>query len=995
MTAFQHLSLAYLPWFFLICISMVGNAAHSATTSGSTVPRWHLPPPTSRVRVVRKTSETIYQAIPSPGYHYDDLLYHVKIGTLNGRHYLHAEVRLAKEPEDLITLPYVRLLATNGVEFCFLPLSNATFWSSAVTLKASRPISSLPQEYWIACGYAYHRDTKYLHAQGGPQETIIEATTGRVVARGSLRNAQANPLQIRQDSDLLHVGDTLHVRLSEDTLRITYELYDEDRGTCVAQGTNLTEFVIAPKLPSSLLLVIAAGRGTSVTWRGFRRLTVLPPLEVTDNPSYLGRLAVNDSVACGLSNDPHFFIDGRIDVTLGEEHVTDRLPGSQLTNVWGGAGRVITYDRGFMVYTLGLHLRRGQPYVLEIQYPEDVPRTMAFVVGNGALAPGLHTGHTLAQPEPRFFTEQVMFPLSHSVEKAQFLVWAGDRDVHDGLRVGIADPGTRNAPFSHKPLVLIITLYDMLTIARPRLPEPFPPPLQRYVWVECQRRTIWDEPTYAPHLNSLFYGLNALAPVVLPWNNRDAEHMGVPVPTLRYVRYVRKVLNDVEYETTQRENPRYHHNFLSEYLTRARAYRLAVFPIIEYGGTDLLLPEAHAVTSNGLLYEPVRLPTTGSEVADSVDVCHPAVLDDARALLTDLFARLDKEQKSVLQSLIIRRRANFLATAYNDATLKRFVREMKLTPPDLSPAALRTWVVTAHHDTYRRWYQSNLLAFVAALQQAYATHAFHADGPALYYHWRQSGMPFEGLYFQTEERWTAYWQRIRHTPVEGFPLPNITPEKLCTAVSRWTDSEEGLYPDLLPVPGVVPIMPVYGTQAATTPAYAELFRGDFRAVKIVPTLSSPARVARPNRSPLAAGTTLYHAREHVMYDAVLAFITYNPRYLAFDQSHPACFPAAEWARRFILNFIALPAVPFEQVPQQGQPEVYVARARLGSRTYLAVANRGLMPVVTRICLPPMHATQLVPLVGRGEALPFLVSEQGLAFHVSLAPLELRSYRLDE
>jgi len=986
--------LSSCPLLLAVTCSAFSIAAELPATPSAPA-RLHLPPPPARIRIVRKTAETSYLRIPSPGYHYDDLLFDVKIGSGRGRHYLHANLRLSPELDDVLTLPYVRLLDTNGVEFCFMALSNATFWSTGGTLKASRVIRNLPHHFWIACGYAFYRDTMYAHAQGGPHETIIDAANGRVLHRGRLRTVHDCTLQIDQHTGVMHVGDTLHARLANASYALNFELYEDDTGTCVRNGTNINELVVSPKLPGSYLLMLSAGAGSGIYWREFRRVTVLPKLELTDDMAHLGRLVVNDSIACGLSNDHHILMDGRIDVTLGEEYVSDRLPGSKITNLWNGTGRIVAYDRGYFAYTIGLHLKRGQPYVLEVQYPEDAPRTMALVIGNGAYAPGIHTGHTLAQPEPRFFSEQIMFPLSKNIEKAQFIVWPGEREMRNGLLVGIADPGTRNAPFSHKPLVFTITLYNMLTIARPRIHTSFPPELQRYAWTECDRALSWDNARYLPHLNSVIYGLNALAPCALPWNSRDDDAGSLMAPSPRYARYVRRMVNNTEYETTQREDTRHHFNYFAEYANWARQYNLAVFPVFEYGGSDLLPPDARAVASNGLPYPPVRRSITGRDIYDSVDVCHPAVSEDAQALIGDMLRGLNNEQKSVLRPLIIRRRAEFLSTAYNDATLARFVREMSLNPPVSEPAALRSWILNSHHTAYRRWYQSNLLAFAAALQQTYARQTTAADGPALYYHWRQSGMPFEGLYFHTEDSWTDHWCRVRSVPLEGFPLPSITPDALVDAVGRWTSTEEGLFANLFPISGLLPVMPVYGTRAASTPAYAALFRGAACAVKIVPTLLSHARVYRRDRPPLYAGTTLYHSREHIMYDALLAFVNYNPRYLAFDQSHPPCFPAAEFARRFILNFLALPALPLTPVPQAGQEHLYTATARAGSHTYVAVANLDFMPCTAQVELPCPRATQLMPLTGPPEPLPFFVSGRGISFSLNLAPLELRSLRLDE
>ncbi len=962
----------------------------------------HLPEVPNRVVVKKRPGDTQYVRIPSPGNNYDELYYDVKIGASSGKYYLQSTLKLTPERDDRITVPYVRLLTTTGVEFAMMTFSNAMFWSGGEYLSRSMRLPFLPRKYYIACGFAYYYDTMYPHMQGGPQETIVESDTGRITYRGRPRNADNYLIDISNTSGLLFMGDTIHARVKEyrdpstsaavTEVAINYAIYDIKSGRRVTERSAVQEFIFSPTMPGNYLLSFSVGNKNMILWRDIRMITILPKLEWTDKPEYLGNLIVNDSIGCGLEDDPHAFRDGRSVESFGEVEITERLTGSHTTNSFGGKGRVIAYDRGFFGYTLGMNLTLGMPYVLEIEYPEDVPRTYAFLFSNGTYTPGIHTGHTLGQPEPRYFNEQIMFPLSHSIHKARFIVWAGFEEVRNGFYVGVADPGRRNAPFSHKPLVLKMTLYSFMSIACPRIKTDFPPELRRYAWVESEDIIPHDQVRFSPHMNALFYGMNALSPAMLGWNAHGDINNSIMFRSPRYNKPVRTFMNGNEYETDKMENISNRYDFASEYLTWARELNLSVFPRFEYGGSDALPPETRAIREDGQPYPAYPRPSTGNMLHDSVDVCYPVVKDDLTGLIHEFMDGQTEDNKTCLRQPIIRRRGHFMATSYSPLAIKTFEQESGIALEGDTEQEKRASLINQNNERYRQWYQHKLYDLLAVVYTSYWAGLQSKPAPLLYYHWQNPGMPYEGVYYENSYEWETTGKKIRNLPFEGLPLPKITSDDLLKAVRAWTSTEEGLYLDSIPSSIILPVAPVYGERAATSAAYFDLFRKNGKlAVKIVPSIHSTTKIYRQGRRKYFAGQTLYHSRQFSMLEPVESAASAMPTYMAFEQAHPACFPFPEYTRRFFMNYLALPAVPFKPVPQPGNEIMRVTMGQYGSKKYVCVINTAMAPVKARIVLPLDKVNRLSQLVESMEPMNFFINEGTISFNVTLDALELRSY----
>lgn len=971
-----------------------------AAASADTAVRVHIPAQPARVKIVHKSYEDRFVSIPSPGHNYDDITYDVILRRDKGNTYMMGKMYMPAERDDEITAPYIRLLYTNGIEFAMMTFSNRTVWSTGSVLQEVKKIAGLPNHYYIACGYAYYYDEMYPHMQGGPQETIVDATDGSIIYRGAMKNAQEYVVDMEKQTDVIFLGDTVRARVitpngtnnNAITHNIDYAVYDAYTGQELFSDKNTKDVVLRPKAQGTYLVMMSAGTKNRVYWRTMRHLIVLPKLEWTDNASYLGRLAVNDSVDCGLKNDRHEMRGGGVVHVRNEDIVTDRITGSALTTVWQRTGRVVSHDQGFFSYTLGVGLKKNMPYLLEIEYPEDVPRTFAFVVGRGAYAPGIHTGTTLGQPEPRFFVEQIPFPLSSSIHKAQFLIWAGDFEARNGVFVGIADPGKKNAPFSKKPVVFKITLYDMITIACPRIAFPKDPALRRYAWVESEQMLPSDGVRYSPLVNTLFYGMNAVAPPVVSWNAHGNDATAATMfPSPLYPRYKRTIIRNKEYETDELEDVHQRFNFWKEYLEWAREFKIHVFPRLEYGGSDTLPKEAYAIGGDGAPYPPYIHTYTGKAFIDSIDVTHTATFADVTALIDDMFNTISDDLRAWVGPMIFRRRADFLATSYSETALKLFMQEQNKNYTG-SFASIRTHIIAHENDTYRKWYQQKINDFLMDIKKSYDNNLPRQSDVLLYYHWRHTGMPFIGVYRETASDWENSLKRRRSLPYEGFPLPTITCDDLVKAVATWMPLQDALYPAVFNKK-ILPVAPVYGDIAAKCKPYLDMFaHTNYLAVKITPNVNINTRIYRKEPGINNAGTTLYRSREHSFFEAIQLMCTKPPTHLGFEQSHPPCFPSAVHARRFFMNYLSLPRISFTPVAQTGKAkEIFVSMGKMKDESYIAVVNPTFNPVAAQIDVPLENVQQLHKLVEDRKAMPFFVHEDKITFEVILPPVSLTSY----
>ncbi len=185
-----------------------------------------------------------------------------------------------------------------------------------------------------------------------------------------------------------------------------------------------------------------------------------------------GKVTLVDEIDVGAADPGHLF-------TQSPEGA------SQVEQILGQPARVLSKTSGeaaYMSFRLGQYnlLKPGAAYILEVQYPEDAPRSMVVLNGGNETIRGFHTGATLGDAfHPKYVNnnnESIQVPLSGKYETWTMMFNLHDRfpdqgfirgeDVRaltpaDGFSVVIAQFSAENIPVSLGAAVSRIRLYEV------------------------------------------------------------------------------------------------------------------------------------------------------------------------------------------------------------------------------------------------------------------------------------------------------------------------------------------------------------------------------------------------------------------------------------------------------------------------------------------------------------------------------------------------------
>jgi hypothetical protein len=372
-------------------------------------------------------------------------------------------------------------------------------------------------------------------------------------------------------------------------------------------------------------------------------------------------------------------------------------------NVLGETVRVATGTNAWFGYKLGSDLQFDRPYVIEVVYPEDVPRAYLMALMDcGGSQPGshyaFHTGvyeaETYAPPsdsrhEPRNLTA---YPLRQQFKSYWMIAWPQRKYWWDSSKFtefqtselrnpdGSKRPGTSHGTFDtglwlyfinkaddpHNQGVAVqsIRIYSVGSI------DDLVDPLVDQLRVRSPRRTFWT--LESPGRNTLetqaararIAGANTLVPVFMDWNfNFRASY----TPWLHFRTAFRSQMRIAK---------------------AARAHGLGIIPKLEYGGSNNL-PEAgkafaiekqfydwmDPATNRGLRYQfhgrteerriDVRSQEARSELKQVIDVLFEEAGDDA----------------DLIKGIMLRNRCGYFGPSFKDADLAAFETETGTTIP--------------------------------------------------------------------------------------------------------------------------------------------------------------------------------------------------------------------------------------------------------------------------------------------------------------------------
>ncbi len=232
---------------------------------------------------------------------------------------------------------------------------------------------------------------------------------------------------------------------------------------------------------------------------------------LVDMPPY-GTLSLVDEIVCANHEPRHSFSESP-------------AGNSRCETILGRAARVIPKTSGeaaYISYRIGKLklLRPGGVYVLAIDYPEDVPRSMVVINTGNETSRGFHTGTTLGDALHAKYVdslcESIDVPLSGSWQTWSLLFRLHDRfpekgllrgplprplAPEDGFDVTIAQFSDKNMPLSQGAAVSHIRLYEVVDPDKLAQPLRLPPeglPRRRLFWREEMADGIIDRKTDQP-----------------------------------------------------------------------------------------------------------------------------------------------------------------------------------------------------------------------------------------------------------------------------------------------------------------------------------------------------------------------------------------------------------------------------------------------------------------------------------------------------------------
>jgi hypothetical protein len=211
-----------------------------------------------------------------------------------------------------------------------------------------------------------------------------------------------------------------------------------------------------------------------------------------------GKAYLVDEIDCGMARQEHGFVE-------------DPAGASRVEDIFGRPCRVLRKTAGecaYISYRVGgmKLLQPGAAYVLSVEYPEDVPRSMVIMNGGNECSRGIHTGNTFGDALHAKYvasnSESLETPLSGKYETWNSLFFLHDRfpdreflrgdkerplSPEDGFTVTIAQFSPRNIPASRGAAVSRIRLLAIPEPERLYLPPTLPPgtlPHRHVFWRE-------------------------------------------------------------------------------------------------------------------------------------------------------------------------------------------------------------------------------------------------------------------------------------------------------------------------------------------------------------------------------------------------------------------------------------------------------------------------------------------------------------------------------
>lgn len=688
---------------------------------------------------------------------------------------------------------------------------------------------------------------------------------------------------------------------------------------------------------------------------------------------------------------------------------------SQVATVLGESCRVlptVAAESSHVVYRIGegKGLKAGAHYVLAVEYPEDVARSMVIVNSGNEAMRGLHTGLAVGDAlEAKYvdhYCESLDMPLSGGWEWWTLLLCLHDRFAEkgragsasvrplrptDGFDVAISQFSTPNAPLSAGLAVRRIRLYEVLEPETLALTLRLPPPgLPR-------RHLFWREEMSDGVIGGSTPVADRGVIVALDWFKHKAD-------IARFLGFNTYAKDLLEFGSCQHwDSTPYGGNDWVFFDANAKDLWGQIVEVMGQAGLNVLPYYEYSGSkgSSGLGPQRRAKPLTRDDAythigwieSANADITDPDTLEDFRKMLDLTVVRM--KDKANFVGAWLRPRSQ-LPVGFGDATRARFAAEAN---GGVAVTRLQLQADVALYNRYLDWWHGKRLDFLAAMRD-YLRGEGLPEAMMLF-----TGCPGEpGVGFAD---WTPRFVTERPDAWSSL-LPDtqmLTPLQVVS---------QGLYFQGLLAPGLNwGDWEVHHAKPADDPARYATADGLMltHAFNRLYTVSDPATMARYRGPSGLAMIRHYGLNENMMFDTqdqpklgyfvadveragracmqaeVVAMATGDPTMIGylvgsnFGRGHPGP------VRDFNANFLALPALPSARVDGAADdPEVVVRQLDAESQgVYLAVVNpTRLAKAGVRVTLP--SGTEEVEMLASGDRL----AVPGGVLTLDLEPYQLLS-----
>ena len=693
---------------------------------------------------------------------------------------------------------------------------------------------------------------------------------------------------------------------------------------------------------------------------------------------------------------------------------------SRVEEILGKPCRVLPKTEGqasYMTYRIGKFklLEPGMTYVLEVEYPEDAPRSWIVMNAGNETSSGFHTGTTFGDAlYPKYvnnLSESLDIPLSGEYETWTSLFHLHDRTPRvqfirgdsqprkdtseDGFTVTIGQFSQRNIPFSHGAAVSRIRL---LAVPQPekfdtqiRLPEGLP---QRHLFwrEEMSDGVVVGDESRRGVTNRLdwwrfkrdqmkFLGFNTFSKDLLEFGSVQhwdtTPHGG----------------NDWAYFNSD------HKDLWSEIVGLMGEAGFNVLPYYEYAGSKGANGLGNQTLAKPLTRNDAYSPTKWIENSN-VDITDPKTYEDLKKMLDLTIVR--HQDKATFVGAWLRNRGQ-MPMSFAEATLKRFAKEA-----NQGVAISRQNLIddVALLKRYESWWNGKRLEFLVAMRD-YLREQGVADAQLLF----TTEVAESGVTFPTWDRIVVTDDEKRLSPIRDLvadkPLVPTSVadiradhkyfEALLAAPLNWggwelnhrdPPSDPATYSD---VDGILLTHAFNRLYTVIDPLTFEAFRTETGLALIRHYPLNEDMMFGPNDEPLLGyfAADIERAGPYCMMAEAYAMANGDPTHLGYLTGNNFNRGFPKYVRAFNAAFLSLPALPSKRLENAAShPDVVVRAIETKEHgVYLAVVSLSEKPLSNVTVRLPSEGNVVDAATGKP------LERSGDSVELSMFPYQLQALHI--